>query len=364
MRHICATAAAIMAATSSVAFGQLNDLLTNTSFELNWQEAGRPPNIRGGGIFGLSNNLDAGAQLVTNFAHTGSRCLSIGGLIPGDFTGYTSDHQDSMPPNFTFLYFDVPLSWQGGDLLGSIWYNIPANQSLGLPPTENWPMDAATPFVWPAGFGPASLKFEVKGAGNGFQNNAANDGWAYAFARNAHALETLIWGDTNGEWRQLSFRWPARAADGSGWKDQVEYGGTSRPNEDPPYVGYTLPAPGTWPNPDPPAPRWPDRVKITIGRWNPSSSPAGGLIYFDDLSYTQLPEGPAPCGPADIGSQGGVPGADGVLDNNDFIVFIDYFFANSPLADRGIQGGIPGSDGMWDNNDFIVFIDQFFAGCV
>ncbi len=66
---------------------------------------------------------------------------------------------------------------------------------------------------------------------------------------------------------------------------------------------------------------------------------------------------------ADIGIAGGVPGQDGQLDNNDFIVFIDYFFAQNPLADRGVTGGVPGTDGVWDNNDFIVFIDQFFAGC-
>ncbi|HZW07320.1 MAG TPA: DVUA0089 family protein [Phycisphaerales bacterium] len=68
--------------------------------------------------------------------------------------------------------------------------------------------------------------------------------------------------------------------------------------------------------------------------------------------------------PADIGITGGVPGQDGELNNNDFVVFIDYFFANNPLADRGSTGGVPGADGQWNNNDFVVFIDQFFAGCV
>jgi hypothetical protein len=72
---------------------------------------------------------------------------------------------------------------------------------------------------------------------------------------------------------------------------------------------------------------------------------------------------PPPSCPADIGTQGGLPGHDGHLDNNDFVVFIDYFFNHNPLADRGIQGGIPGHDNQWDNNDFVVFIDQFFAGC-
>ncbi|MFT3685733.1 MAG: GC-type dockerin domain-anchored protein [Phycisphaerales bacterium] len=66
---------------------------------------------------------------------------------------------------------------------------------------------------------------------------------------------------------------------------------------------------------------------------------------------------------ADIGSPGGVLGPDGLLDNNDFIVFINVFFAQNPLGDRGIAGGFPGSDGLFDNNDFIAFINQFFAGC-
>ncbi len=71
---------------------------------------------------------------------------------------------------------------------------------------------------------------------------------------------------------------------------------------------------------------------------------------------------PLPC-PADIGSAGAVPGSDGLLNNNDFIVFIDYFFTQNPLADQGSTGGAPGADGSYDNNDFIVFIDRFFAGC-
>ncbi|HYD01161.1 MAG TPA: GC-type dockerin domain-anchored protein, partial [Phycisphaerales bacterium] len=62
-----------------------------------------------------------------------------------------------------------------------------------------------------------------------------------------------------------------------------------------------------------------------------------------------------PACPADIGSAGGVAGSDSTLDNNDFIVFIDYFFAGNPLADRGAQGGASGSDGAFDNNDFVVF---------
>jgi hypothetical protein len=67
--------------------------------------------------------------------------------------------------------------------------------------------------------------------------------------------------------------------------------------------------------------------------------------------------------PADLGQQGGLPGRDQLYDNNDFVVFIDRFFAQDPIADIGIQGGLLGSDGLWDNNDFVVFINQFFADC-
>ncbi|MDP1662122.1 MAG: GC-type dockerin domain-anchored protein [Phycisphaerales bacterium] len=85
-----------------------------------------------------------------------------------------------------------------------------------------------------------------------------------------------------------------------------------------------------------------------------------GRSILAGLTLHQLP--PA-CGGADFGGQGGVPGADGILDNNDFIVFIDRYFAGDPAADVGSQGGIPPGDGVFDNNDFIVFIDMFFAGC-
>jgi agmatine/peptidylarginine deiminase len=69
-----------------------------------------------------------------------------------------------------------------------------------------------------------------------------------------------------------------------------------------------------------------------------------------------------PC-PADIGSQGGVAGPDGLLNNNDFVVFIDDFFTHNPVADVGSPGGAQGSDGAWDNNDLVVFIDSFFTPC-
>ncbi|MFT3683632.1 MAG: GC-type dockerin domain-anchored protein [Phycisphaerales bacterium] len=69
------------------------------------------------------------------------------------------------------------------------------------------------------------------------------------------------------------------------------------------------------------------------------------------------------CGPADVGGPGGQPASDGALDNNDFIAFINYFFAQDAKADFGGAGGLPGADGQYNNNDFIAFISAFFEGC-
>ena len=72
---------------------------------------------------------------------------------------------------------------------------------------------------------------------------------------------------------------------------------------------------------------------------------------------------PAPCGIADLGRAGGFPCPDGELDNNDFIVFINYFFGANVVADMGGAGGFSTPDGAFDNNDFIAFINHFFDGC-
>lgn len=77
--------------------------------------------------------------------------------------------------------------------------------------------------------------------------------------------------------------------------------------------------------------------------------------------YAIVPQGTQPA-LADIAGEGGSLGADGVYDNNDFVVFIQQFFANDPRADIGTQGGVWGADFVLDNNDFIVFIGAFFEG--
>jgi len=89
---------------------------------------------------------------------------------------------------------------------------------------------------------------------------------------------------------------------------------------------------------------------------------AGG-VYTPSEELTIAFTAADPACPADLGAQGGQPGADGVLDNNDFVAFIDAFFGAEERADLGSQGGVAGSDLTFDNNDFVVFIDAFFGGC-
>lgn len=71
------------------------------------------------------------------------------------------------------------------------------------------------------------------------------------------------------------------------------------------------------------------------------------------------------CGLADVAGQGGaiLPCGDEVLDNNDFVVFIGWFFERDVNADVAGDGASEGADGAFDNNDFVLFIQRFFTGC-
>jgi len=126
----------------------------------------------------------------------------------------------------------------------------------------------------------------------------------------------------------------------------------------------TVPAPGTWPTGTlavaaPGGARF-NRVVVHYDSRPPTCQDWGPIFMADNMLVKRAPLPPCP---ADLGTQGGVQGSDRVLDNNDFVVFIDLFFAGLPAADVGAQGGVHGSDGAFDNNDFVVFIDLFFAGC-
>jgi hypothetical protein len=103
----------------------------------------------------------------------------------------------------------------------------------------------------------------------------------------------------------------------------------------------------------------PAGLPVTLDLFKPGTVGSPSSVSANSAA----PALPPRCGLADLGSQGGLVGSDNVVDNNDFVVFIDLFFSADGRADFGKQGGLPGADGAFDNNDFVVFIDQFFAGC-
>jgi hypothetical protein len=100
--------------------------------------------------------------------------------------------------------------------------------------------------------------------------------------------------------------------------------------------------------------------RIRVGGYVPA---AGATTSGAGVLNISGPATTAPVCLADVGSQGGIVGPDGQLDNNDFAAFITAFFNNDARADVGGQGGVIGSDGAFDNNDFAAFITLFFAGC-
>jgi hypothetical protein len=109
---------------------------------------------------------------------------------------------------------------------------------------------------------------------------------------------------------------------------------------------FALPAASTVPD-SPPAP-----VLLTLNVTGGSVSINGNLAAAARGQQGNI---------ADIGSQGGAVGPDGRLDSNDFVVFVDRFFALDAIADVGSQGGLIGADAAYDSNDFVAFVSAFFA---
>jgi hypothetical protein len=313
-----------------------------------------------GGLPGFTNNGDASAQrrtlgdglTPTAITHTGQNAATIGPINGQSFHGYTTDTRNLLDPNFNF--FDVSIDWWGGDALDfSLWYAIPADAATTAMPPAPWPTnvpDGVPPF--PEGFGPGGFRLDLKGAGNGLQNIATVDTWAFGFGRQARARDYLFAGTTNGQWRQVTFRWNATEPDGSGWKDLAVANQT---------VGnYTLPPA----NSPPGTPGFPNRVKITFGRFNPGNTADNGTIFFDDLSFTQTTTGPTRCNAADIATIGGALTPDGQLTADDIIAYIGAFFANNvAVADLVTVGGNPPPDGVVTADDLIYFLGKFFSPC-
>jgi hypothetical protein len=124
-------------------------------------------------------------------------------------------------------------------------------------------------------------------------------------------------------------------------------------------------------------------VPITTGNPHHLGNPAGepgedllpalmnGVVFLDGTRYSigpielviALDSGVLLRCPADIAGPGQVQAPDGQRTADDLIVFVNRFFAQSPLADIAGPGQAPGADGEWTADDLIVFVNRFFSPC-
>jgi len=257
----------------------------------------------------FTNNGDTDARYRSNTdgllpavtARSGERCMEI--RVPNDngFVGFTTDTRNFFLPGFPF--FDPEIDYNGGDIRITCWYMIPANEPITV--------------------APAAIKLDLKGAGNGFQNNATLDPWG----TEGPFADRVILGHTNGEWVLHETVWT-----------QAEIQAQVQGNVD---LGFfTIP-----PNPN--------RVKITIGRFGYGIAGATGTIFWDDLTVEQvLPPGDClsdatPCRADQDG--------DDDVDSDDINAFFTAFESGDSCGDQD------GDDDV-DSDDINIFFARFEAG--
>ncbi len=245
------------------------------------------------------SNTDGLTPAVT--ARTGERCLELRPPSDNGFAGFTTDTRNFFAAGFPF--YDPVFDWSGGDVEVRCWYMIPANS----------PIDGA----------PAAIKFDIKGAGNGNQNNATLDPWGVT----GPWADRVITGHTNGQWVEYVSVWTQAQIQAEVLANVAE--------------GYFN------------VPPYPNRIKITFGRFGYGTPGATGTIFWDDLSYRQIPPGPQ-C----AWNASGCPfdqDGDGDVDSDDIVLFFGNF-------ENGDECGDMDADGDVDSDDVVSFFGGFENG--
>ncbi|MEK6701605.1 MAG: hypothetical protein AABZ53_05030 [Planctomycetota bacterium] len=292
----------IAALAGAAAHAQTPGPLTNAGFETLNQFSGSGEPL---GWHNLSNPTHAKRR--TNgdglfpevLARTGVACIEIDTPGNGDFRGFTTDTVNFTSPGFP--YYDPQYDWNGGDILVTGWYMIPTD----------------SPIVGDY----AAIKLNVK------LNNQDYD-----------TLDTFfngprIQGTTNGEWVQYSVRWTQESIHtGVNYNDTFGCDGTGEPGS------------GCFPGGLPP---YPNHCKITIGRFGFDAPASSGVIYWDDMTYAQVP--PEGC-PADFDG-------DGTVDFFDYDAFV-VCFEDPDCTNADFDG-----DGTVDFFDYDAFVVAFETPC-
>ncbi len=189
--------------------------------------------------------------------HTGSGVQSLSTSGNGGFVGVTTDTVNfcycdqtcQTQCNGPYPFFDPVFDYTAGDVVVTAWYMVPLNNPI----TDQ-----------------SFIKVDIK-VGN--QNVATFD---------AGAVPTVT-GNTNGEWRQYTAVIPKTEI-----VAQYECNTGVRPD-----CGCSCV----------PLSPSPNHAKITIGRFVGDGEPSSGTIYWDDVTYMQLPAAPT-CGTADFDGDG------------------------------------------------------------
>ncbi len=231
--------------------------------------------------------------------HSGIGVASIGTSGSGGFVGLTTDTVNFCYCDQTcntacpgpYPFFDPYFDYNAGDVVVTGWYMIPANAPI-------------TGDV-------AGMRIDIK---VGFQDVASKE--VYNVAAGG------ITGDTNGEWRPFSLTFLR-----SDIQAIYDCNTGVTPNCGCACVPlYPLP----------------DHAKITIGRYAPDGTPTSGTIYWDDITYTQLPAGGG-CSPTcDYNQDGGADTSDVIDLANDIASGTESFPGS--CADYNQDGGADTTD--------------------
>ncbi|HYF13432.1 MAG TPA: hypothetical protein VD971_00005, partial [Phycisphaerales bacterium] len=265
----------------------------NPTFPDGWHSPGNDP---------IARRRSVGDGLTPAFApvgtpgaltpRTGEAVAVIGTRNFGGFEGLTTDTVNFCYCDQTcmtacpspFPFFDPAFDYSGGDVVVTGWYMIPAS----APVTGDV----------------AGIKLEVK------VNNQPV----------ATKEDLSISGHTNGQWVEYSIIFT---------RDEIEQRYQCELN---PNCGCGCV----------PASPLPNRVKITALRFAGDGTPTTGEIYWDDISYVQLPSGPA-CDSIDFNGDGLFP------DNQDLQDFLDVFGGGA--CSTGTCGDLDfNNDGLFPDN--------------
>ncbi|HEX2838121.1 MAG TPA: hypothetical protein VHN77_08350 [Phycisphaerales bacterium] len=239
---------------------------------------------------------------------TGTSLQEVGTHGTGGFEGVTTDtinycHCDQTCQTFCsapFPYFDPIFDYNGGDIIASGYYMIPASD----------------PLVGDL----AGMSLSVR-----------------VLNQNVASVESLsISGHTDGQWVQFSL-----AFSRADIQQQYECNLGVQPD-----CGCNCV----------PASPLPDRVKIVLVRFAADGTPTSGTIYWDDISFTQLPGGPT-CDSIDFNGDGLFPDT---LDIDDFLSV----FSGGPCSNDPNCGDIDyNNDGLFpDTLDIDALLSVFSGG--